>query len=90
MLLWTLVCWKALSIKKFIRFFSHKAIQQYYFSGLNYLIEQQPDQAIHALMQMLKQDAKNIEIQMALANLFRQRGEHERAIHIHQQLCLVI
>ncbi len=57
-----------------------------YFKGLNYLLNEQPDKAIDVFIQMLEVDRDTIETHLALGNLFRRRGEIDRAIRIHQNL----
>ncbi len=57
-----------------------------YFKGLNYLLEEQPDQALEVFIRMSEADSETIEIQFALASLFLRRGETDRAIRIHQNL----
>lgn len=57
-----------------------------YFSGLNYLLNEQPDKAIDVFIKMLEVDSDTVETHLALGNLFRRRGEVDRAIRIHQNL----
>jgi len=57
-----------------------------YFSGLNYLLNEQPDKAIDVFIRMLEVDSDTVETHLALGNLFRRRGEVDRAIRIHQNL----
>jgi lipopolysaccharide biosynthesis regulator YciM len=57
-----------------------------YFRGLNFLLNEQPDQAIDAFIEVVKLDPETIELHFALGNLFRRRGETDRAIRIHQNL----
>jgi len=57
-----------------------------YQEGLSYLLNEQPDKAIEVFDQMLEVDADTVETHVALGNLFRRRGEVERAIRIHQHL----
>lgn len=57
-----------------------------YFRGLNYLLNEQPDKAIDVFVQMLEVDSETVETHLALGNLFRRRGEVDRAIRIHQNL----
>ncbi len=57
-----------------------------YFKGLNYLLNEQPDKAIDVFIKLLEVDSDTVETHMALGNLFRRRGEVERAIRIHQNL----
>lgn len=57
-----------------------------YFVGLNYLLNEQPDKAVDVFMRMLEVDSDTVETHLALGNLFRRRGEVDRAIRIHQNL----
>lgn len=57
-----------------------------YFRGLNHLLNEEPDKAIDVFVQMLEVDSDTVETHLALGNLFRRRGEVERAIRIHQNL----
>jgi len=57
-----------------------------YFRGLNYLLDEQPDKAIDVFIKLLEVDAETVETHLALGNLFRRRGEVDRAIRIHQNL----
>ncbi len=57
-----------------------------YFKGLNYLLNEQPDKAIDVFIGLLEVNSETVETHLALANLFRRRGETDRAIRIHQNL----
>jgi lipopolysaccharide biosynthesis regulator YciM len=57
-----------------------------YFRGLNHLLNEEPDKAIDAFVEMLEVDSDTVETHLALGSLFRRRGEVERAIRIHQNL----
>jgi lipopolysaccharide biosynthesis regulator YciM len=57
-----------------------------YFKGINYLLNEQPDKAIDVFIKMLEVDSDTVETHLALGNLFRRRGEMDRAIRIHQNL----
>ena len=57
-----------------------------YFRGLNYLLNEQPDKAIDVFIGLLEVNSDTVETHLALANLFRRRGEADRAIRIHQNL----
>jgi lipopolysaccharide biosynthesis regulator YciM len=61
-------------------------ISPVYFKGLNYLLNEQPDKAIDLFIKMLDVDSDTVETHLALGNLFRRRGEVDRAIRIHQNL----
>jgi lipopolysaccharide biosynthesis regulator YciM len=57
-----------------------------YFRGLNFLLNEQPDKAIEVFIKVLEVNSETAETHLALGNLFRRRGEVERAIRIHQNL----
>jgi lipopolysaccharide biosynthesis regulator YciM len=57
-----------------------------YYKGLNYLLNEQPDKAIEVFLNMPDVDSETVETHTALGNLFRRRGEVDRAIRIHQNL----
>jgi lipopolysaccharide biosynthesis regulator YciM len=57
-----------------------------YLKGLNLLFSDQPDKAVDHFIALLDVDSETIETHLALGNLFRQRGEVDRAIRIHQNL----
>lgn len=57
-----------------------------YVKGLNFLLSDQPDKAVDHFIALLEVDSETIETHLALGNLFRQRGEVERSIRIHQNL----
>jgi len=57
-----------------------------YFRGLNYLLNEQPDKAIEVFLKIAEVDSDTVETHLALGNLFRRRGEVDRAIRIHQNL----
>ena len=57
-----------------------------YFTGLNFLLNEQPDKAVDVFIKMLEVDSDTVETHLALGNLFRRRGEGDRAIRIHQNL----
>ncbi len=57
-----------------------------YFRGLNFLLNEQQDQAIDAFIEAVQNDPDTSELHFALGNLFRRRGEFERAVRVHQHL----
>lgn len=57
-----------------------------YFRGLNHLLNEEPDKAIDAFVEMLEVDSDTVETHLALGSLFRRRGEVDRAIRVHQNL----
>jgi lipopolysaccharide biosynthesis regulator YciM len=57
-----------------------------YFRGLNFLLNEQQDQAIDAFIEAVQKDPDTSELHFALGNLFRRRGEYERAVRVHEHL----
>ena len=57
-----------------------------YFQGLNLLLNEQHDKAIDAFIEAVQQDPDTSELHFALGNLFRRRGEYERAVRVHEHL----
>jgi lipopolysaccharide biosynthesis regulator YciM len=73
-----------IDIKHLVR--ESRALPRSYFQGLNFLLNEQPDKAIEAFIEVVKVDPQTVELHFALGNLFRRRGETERAIRMHQNL----
>ncbi len=65
-----------------------RSLPKGYFKGLNFLLNEQPDKAIDAFIEIVKLDPETADLHFALGNLFRRRGETERAIRMHQNLLL--
>ncbi len=63
-----------------------RALPMSYFKGLNFLLNEQPDKAIEAFIEVVKVDPQTVELHFALGSLFRRRGEVDRAIRMHQNL----
>src|SRR5205085_5568566 len=63
-----------------------RSLPRSYFKGLNFLLNEQPDKAIEAFIEVVKVDPETIELHFALGSLFRRRGEYDRAIRMHQNL----
>ena len=57
-----------------------------YFKGLSLLLNEQQDKAIDAFIEAVQQDPDTSDLHFALGNLFRRRGEYERAVRVHQHL----
>src|SRR5579871_6920509 len=90
---WLIVCplffglgWIAarIDIKHLVR--ESRSLPRSYFRGLNFLLNEQPDKAIEAFIELVKVDPQTVELHFALGSLFRRRGEVERAIRMHQNL----
>jgi lipopolysaccharide assembly protein B len=63
-----------------------RALPRSYFTGLNFLLNEQPDKAIEAFLDAARVAPETAELHYALGNLFRRRGEFDRAIRVHQNL----
>src|SRR5690349_3919381 len=57
-----------------------------YFQGLNFLLNEQQDKAIDAFIEAVRSDPDTSELHFALGNLFRRRGEYDRAVRVHEHL----
>jgi lipopolysaccharide biosynthesis regulator YciM len=57
-----------------------------YYKGLNLLLNEQQDKAIDAFIEAVRHDPDTSDLHFALGNLFRRRGEYERAVRVHQHL----
>ena len=57
-----------------------------YFKGLNFLLNEQQDKAIDSFIEAVQNDPDTSELHFALGNLFRRRGEYERAVRVHEHL----
>ena len=71
-------------IKQLLR--ESSAMPPSYFKGLNFLLNEQPDKAIEAFIEVVRTDPETIELHFALGSLFRRRGETDRAIRMHKNL----
>ena len=63
-----------------------KSSPKAYYKGLNLLLNEQQDKAIDAFIEAVQGDPDTTELHFALGNLFRRRGEVERAVRVHQHL----
>jgi lipopolysaccharide assembly protein B len=63
-----------------------RALPRSYFTGLNFLLNEQPDRAIEAFLEAARIDPETVELHFALGSLFRRRGETDRAIRVHKHL----
>ncbi len=57
-----------------------------YVRGMNYIIEDNMDKAIEELSNTVKLDPDLVDIYNSIGNLFRKRGEINRALILHQSL----
>jgi lipopolysaccharide assembly protein B len=92
--LWMLLCipfffglgWIAARVDINSLVFESRTLPRGYFKGLNHLLNDQPDKAIDSFIEIVRLDPESADMHFALGNLFRRRGETERAIRVHQNL----
>lgn len=65
---------------------SSQALSRDYFVGLNYLLNEQPDEAINTFINVLAVNSDTVDTHITLGKLFRARGEADKAVSIHQNL----
>lgn len=63
-----------------------QSIFQDYFVGLNYLLNDEPDEAIDTFIKALEINSDTVETHLALGALLRRRGKVDKAIKVHQTL----
>lgn len=78
--------WMAARLEKRSDASVHGQMPASYFKGVNFLLSEQPDKAIDAFLEVASIDTHTVELHFALANLFRKKGEIDRAIRVHQFL----
>jgi lipopolysaccharide biosynthesis regulator YciM len=59
---------------------------QSYAQGLNYLLTDDSENAIKVFTKIIEVNADTIEVHLSFGNLFRTKGEVDRAIKVHQNL----
>ncbi|MBC6413420.1 MAG: hypothetical protein GDA45_00575 [Chromatiales bacterium] len=74
--------WRACSQRNILK----RAIAPEYIKGLNYLLDQQTDKAVEIFIKFFQVDMTTLETHVLLGNLFRRKGELEKAIRIHGNL----
>ena len=57
-----------------------------YIKGLNYLLERKTDKAVELFIKFFQVNPTTMETHILLGNLFRRKGELEKAIRIHHNL----
>ncbi len=78
--------WLARTIQQKSASRKNRLFSSQYFQGLNYLLNEQPDKAIEVFLELAEVNEDTVETHMALGNLFRRRGEVDRAIRFHQNI----
>ena len=74
------------STRQAVRNRENRGLRSDYFQGINYLLNEQPDKAIEVFIKLIEVDSETVETHLALGNLYRRRGDVDRAIRIHQNL----
>ena len=74
-----------ISLKSFYKKDSN-SIPVEYLQSMNYLLSEQHDKALDSFMSMVSVSKDTVETHIILGNMFRNRGEVDRAIRIHQNL----
>lgn len=59
-----------------------------FMKGINYILSDKPDQAIEELVRAASVDTATVETYVALGNLFRSKGEIDRAVRIRQSIII--
>lgn len=61
-------------------------LTQQYLQGLNFVINEEPDKALDVFTRIAELDNDTVETHLALGNLYRRRGEVDRAIRVHEHI----
>ena len=64
----------------------HSPLGRDYYRGLGSLIDNKADDAVESFIKALEVNSDTIPAYFALADLFRRKGEYDRAIEMHQTL----
>ena len=57
-----------------------------YFQGLNYLLNDEQDKALDVFIKLVEMDWDTVDTSLALAAIFRRKGEIDKSIKLHQSL----
>lgn len=63
-----------------------KQLSSHFVKGVNYLLNEEPDKALEVFLDYPDIDEYTAETYQLLGNMFRNRGEVDRALRIHQNL----
>lgn len=81
---WIIGRWKP-SVKNLTSYRSGNYAESY-IKGLNYLLADDSQKAVEVFSELIKVNTETIEIHIALGNLYRSKGEVDRAIKVRQNL----
>ena len=73
-------------LRKLRRSKTDRPLSKEYFVGLNYLLNEQTDEAIETFIQALDLNNDTVDTYLALGSLFARRGEVDKSIRVHQDL----
>lgn len=62
------------------------SLSSQYFRGLNYLLNEESDNAIEAFTKLAEINRDTVDTHLALGTLFRRRGEMDKAIRYHKHI----
>lgn len=65
---------------------SQHSLNKDYFAGLTFLLNDEQDKAVETFMRLLEINPETVDTHIAMGNLFRSKGETEKAIRLHQNL----
>ncbi len=68
------------------KYFPQKNSNKDYFIGLNYLLNDEPDQSIDTFISSLEINSTTLESHLALGNLLRRRGKVDESVVVYQKL----
>jgi len=63
-----------------------RTLNDEYFAGLNFLLNEEPDRALEVFLRMAQIDDETVETHFALGSLYRRRGEVDRSIRVHESV----
>lgn len=72
--------------KKYHLFDHVQELREAYCRGLGHFLDERPEKVIHAVADLMVADAESVETHLALGNLFRRKGDLEKAIEVHEGL----
>lgn len=78
------ILWNALRQRRKTRYTNRMPPE--YFEALAFMLGEQTDRALEVFLELAGRETETVELHFALGNLFRRKGEIERATLIHQNL----
>jgi len=78
--------WKAAKKNTIRQYIKSNKLADDYVKGVNYLLSEKPDKALEVFINHPDVDEYTAETYLLLGNMFRNRGEVDRALRVHQNL----